>query len=99
MKKQKILRVTRSKPGNSVVVLLGAVKGASAVPCCVEFTVRCYNSVDMVRKDPQNSISEDIPGYLARDELMDILGNLRSNIQVCWHGEGVGVVLKEEDSS
>jgi hypothetical protein len=87
------------KQKNSVIVLLGAVKGASVVPCCVEFTVRCYNSVDMTRKDPQNSICEDIPGYLGRDELMDILSNLRSNIQVCWHGEGVSVVLKEEDSS
>jgi hypothetical protein len=35
MKKPKGMKGTRSKPGNSVVVLLGMVKGASVVPCCL----------------------------------------------------------------
>ena len=96
MKKNK-MRETKNKPCNSVVVLLGRVHGASVVPCCVEMTIRCYNTIDM--PTGRSHYADNIKGYKTRSELEQILENLRDHLQTCYHIKGVDAVLKEEDTS
>ncbi len=91
------MRGTKNKPCNSVVALLGRVHGASAVPCCVEMTIRCYNTVDML--EGKSHYGDDIKGYASRSELEQILENLRDHLQTCYHIKRVDEVLKEEDST
>ena len=86
------------KKGNNVIILLGAVHGSPTATGIVEFTVKCYNTVDMLSKDPNSNYACNIPGYKDREDLEAILENLRSNIGICWHGEGVDQIMKEEDS-
>jgi hypothetical protein len=82
---------------NSVVVLLGRVHGASVVPCCVEMTIRCYNTVDMLSKEGRSHYADNIKGYLPRSDLEAILENLRSHLQTCYSIKNA-VVLKEEEA-
>ena len=86
------------KKQNSVIILLGSVHGSPTKTGVVEFTIRCYNTVDMLSEDANSNYACNIPRYKDREELEEILENLRSNISICWHGSGVDEVLKEEDS-
>lgn len=38
-----------------------------------------------------------ISGNIPTNTKEEILGNLRDNIAICWHGEKVDQVIKEED--
>jgi hypothetical protein len=89
----------KSKQGNSIVILLGMVHGSPVVPCAVEMKIQIFNSIDLVSKTPQNNIAENIKGYLPRENLEELLNNLRNNISICYHGHGVDTIIKEEDST
>ena len=83
---------------NSVVLLLGGVHACSANHAIREFKVRIYNSVDLLPGAcPQDHNDEEIPGYKEAEALEELLGNLRSNISVCYHGVGIDVTLLEEE--
>lgn len=87
------------KKQNSVVILIGGVHGTSARPCVREFTVRIYNTVDLLPgAKPGEGLADSIPNYRGNDELEEYLENLRNNICICYHGFGVDAILKEEDS-
>jgi len=86
------------KPGNSVVILLGAVHACSANHDMREFNIRVYNSVDLLPCSQKAVLGDDVPGVLSNSELEEILGNLRNHILLGYHASGVDEILNEEDS-
>ena len=82
---------------NSVILLLGRVNAASANHDIREFSIRIYNSVDMLPHTQGEFNSDEVKDYAENETLEKILENLRDNIQVCYHAHGVTETIKEEE--
>lgn len=78
---------------------LGRVHGCSTNHDVREFSVRIHNSVDMLPHAQGEFNDEDTPGYKEADVLEELLENLRNNICICYHGEGIDLIMKEEDGN
>jgi hypothetical protein len=88
----------KNKSSNSIVISLGNVHLSRTAEHVVEMTIRVFNTLDTTGPGPHNHLADGTPGYLPASELEEIMENLRSNIQVCWHGEKVDRVIKEGES-
>lgn len=91
--------MSQKKPSNVVIISLGKIHRCSADPCIREFTVKIYNTIDLLPgMDGGSRIADGVPGYLSNTVLEETLENLRESIRIMWHSPRVDQVLKEENS-
>lgn len=82
---------------NKIEILITTVKREVAVPWVLEFKVKIKNSLDNIKTWPNNN-SDDIPSYLNRSDLEELLSNIQQNVKKTLIGYTPGVIIKTGES-